>query len=180
MDDSARQKPFFLAKRTSDNKQLIVQGYNSAAHRLLTSHDLAPQLHHSSLDDSNSNRLGALGMVVMDYTGESDAYQLYLNGLLPKAIYEGVKQAIRTLHHDDVSIVFGDLRLPNIVITREHKAMLVDFDWCGMDGMDRNPPSLNDSSSIGWDEGVARNGVMRMEHNTFMLEAMRPTDHEMD
>ena len=76
-DDSAHQKPFFfLAKRTSDNKQLIVQQYNSAANRLLVSHDLAPQLHHSSLDDSNSNRLGALGMVVMDYAGESDAYQL--------------------------------------------------------------------------------------------------------
>ena len=140
MDDSARQKPFFLAKRTSDNKQLIVQGYNSAAHRLLTSHDLAPQLHHSSLDDSNSNRLGALGMVVMDYAGESDAYQLYLNGLLPKAIYEGVKQAIHTLH--DVSIVFGDLRLPNIVITKEHKAMLVDFDWCEMDGMHQEKAGL--------------------------------------
>ena len=140
MDDSARQKPFFLAKRTSDNKQLIVQGYNSAAHRLLTSHDLAPQLHHSSLDDSNSNRLGALGMVVMDYAGESDAYQLYLNGLLPKAIYEGVKQAIHTLH--DVSIVFGDLRLPNIVITKEHKAMLVDFDWCEVTSGKQQGPGI--------------------------------------
>jgi serine/threonine protein kinase len=174
-------KAVFLAKRTFDNKQLIVkfvQRYNSTAHRLLASHDLAPLLHYSSLDDSNSKRLGALGMVVMDYVGESNAYQLYPNGRLPNAIYEGVEQAIRILH--DASIVFGDLRLPNIVITKEHKLMLVDFDWCGIDGIDRYPPSLNDSSAIGWAEGVARNGVMRVEHDTFMLEAMRPPDHAMD
>ncbi|KAF8327078.1 hypothetical protein F5887DRAFT_178051 [Amanita rubescens] len=90
-------KPVYLAKSTSDNNQLIVkyvQRYNSNAHRLLASHGLAPQLHYSSLDDPNSKTMGALGVVVMDYVGETDAYQLYPRGLLPKAVYEEVERAI--------------------------------------------------------------------------------------
>jgi hypothetical protein len=45
-------KTVLLAKRTFDNKQLIVkfvQRYNSVAHRLLASHDLAPRLHYSMI-----------------------------------------------------------------------------------------------------------------------------------
>ncbi len=114
-------------------------------------------------------------MVVMDYVGESDAYELYSNKLLPKAIYEGVKQAIDILHSE--SIVFGDLRLPNVVINDQRKPMLVDFDWCGNHGIDRYPLSLNDLDSIGWHGGVVRNGIMLMEHDTFMLEAMRPPEN---
>jgi hypothetical protein len=57
--------------------------------------------------------------------------------------------------------------------------MLIDFDWCGTHEINRYPSGLNDLSSIGWHEGVMWNGVMSMEHNTFMLKAMQP-DHSMD
>jgi hypothetical protein len=114
------------------NSQLIikfVQRYNSHAHRLLASYGLAPQLHYSSLDDPNSKTMGALGMVVMDYVGETDHYELYSKGLLPN-IYEGVKQAVHILHSE--SIVFGDLRVSNIVITElERKPMLVGVERMG-------------------------------------------------
>jgi len=122
--------------------------------------------------------MGTLGVVVMDYVGDSNAYQLYPRGLLPKTVYKEVERAIHILHSE--SIVFADLRLPNIVITKQGKPMLVDFDWCGKDGIHRYPSSLNDSSSIDWHEGAVRNGIMRMEHDTFMLEAMRPPDYVMD
>ena len=172
-------KALYLAESTSRHQLIIkfVQRYNSRAHYLLTSHALAPQLHYSSLDDPNSKTMGALGMVVMDFVPGSDAYKLYSKTQLPQAIYDGVKEAVDILHTE--FIVFGDLRLPNIVITEPQRPMLIDFDWCGTHGIDRYPSSLNDLSSISWHEGVVRNGVMSMEHDTFMLKAMQP-DHSMD
>jgi hypothetical protein len=110
-------KAVYLAESTFGHQLIVkfVQRYNSRAHRLLASHGLAPQLHYSSLDDANSNTMGALGVVIMDFVRGSDAYELYSKTQLPNAIYDGVKQAIDILHTE--SIVFGDLRLPNIVIT---------------------------------------------------------------
>lgn len=108
----------------------------------------------------------------MDFVQGSNAHELYSKTQLPNTIYDGVKRVIDILHTE--SIVFGDLRLPNIVITTQETPMLVDFDWCGTHGVDRYPSSLNDLSSIGWHEGVVRNGVMRMEHDTFMLRALQP------
>lgn len=167
-------KAIYLAE-SSSHRQLIVkfvQRYNSRAHCLLASHGLAPQLHYSSLDDPNSKKMGALGVVIMDFIPGLDAYQLYSKTQLPEAIFDGVEQAIDILHTK--SIVFGDLRLPNIIITERKKPMLIDFDWCGTHGIDRYPSTLNDLSSIDWHEGVVRNGVMSMEHDIFMLKAMKP------
>lgn len=97
---------------------------------------------------------------------------LYSTTQLPNTIYDKVKRAISILHAE--SIVFGDLRLPNILITEKQMPMLVDFDWCGKHGIGRYPPSLNDLSCIEWHEGAVRNGIMYMEHDAFMLEAMQP------
>jgi aminoglycoside phosphotransferase len=102
----------------------------------------------------------------MDFVRAINAYELYR-----------VKQAIDILHTE--SIVFGDLQLPNIIITNQQKPMLIDFDWCGSHATDRYPSSLNDSFSIRWHQGVARNGIMHMEHNVFMLKAMQPA-HSID
>jgi len=52
--------------------------------------------------------------------------------------------------------------------------MLVDFNWCGKYGIGRYPSSLNNTSSIEWHGGVVRNGIMYIEHDIFMLEAMQP------
>ena len=167
-------KAVYLAETTSGHQLIVkfVQRYNSDAHRLLASHNLAPMLHYSSLDNANTNTTGGLGVVIMDFVQGSDAYMLYSKTQLPNAIYDQVKQAITILHAE--SIVFGDLRLPNILITEKQTPMLVDFDWCGKHGIGRYPSSLNDSSAIEWHEGAVRNGIMYMEHDAFMLEAMRP------
>jgi serine/threonine protein kinase len=165
-------KAVYLAV-TNSGYQLIVkfvQRYNSDAHRLLASHDSAPMLHYSGLDNANSNTMGGLGVMIMDFVQGSDAYVLYSKTQLPRAIYDKVKQAISILHTE--SIVFADLRLPNILITEKETPMLVDFDWCGKHGIGRYPSSLNDLSSIEWHEGAVRNGIMYMEHDTFMLEGI--------
>ena len=69
----------------------FVQQYNSDVHRLLVSHDSAPMLHYSSLDNANSNTTGGLGVVMMDFVQGSDAYVLYSKTQLPNAIYDKVK-----------------------------------------------------------------------------------------
>ncbi|KAK2467220.1 hypothetical protein APHAL10511_000769 [Amanita phalloides] len=169
----------YLAATTSGHQLIVkfVQRYNSDVHRLLTSHDLALMLHYSSQDNTNSNTTGGPGVVIMDFVQGSDAYVLYLKTQLPNAIYDKVKQAISILHTE--SIVFGNLRLPNILITEKQTPMFIDFDWCGKHRIGRYPSSLNDLSSIGWHEGAVWNGIMYMEHDTFMLEAMQP-GHSMD
>jgi tRNA A-37 threonylcarbamoyl transferase component Bud32 len=121
--------------------------------------------------------MGALGAVIMDSVEGTNAYELYANMQLPDAVYYRVKEAIGILHAK--SIVFGDLRLPNIIITDKQKPMLIDFDWRGMDATDRYPPSLNDLHSIEWHPEVARNGVMFMGYDIYMLNAME-SGHPMD
>ena len=114
-------KAIYLAE-SHDGRKLIVkfvQRYNSCAHRLLAINTFAPQLHHSSLDNAETNRMGALGMVVMDFVIGENAYKLYSDDRLPDAVYNQVKKAIDILHAK--SFVFGDLRLPNIIITDQQK-----------------------------------------------------------
>ncbi|KAF9502793.1 hypothetical protein BS47DRAFT_1273877, partial [Hydnum rufescens UP504] len=81
-----------------------------------------------------------------------------------------VKEAMNILHVK--LIIFGDLCLPNIIITNEGKPMLLDFDWCGEDNSARYPPDLNNTADICWYSGVVRNGLMSIEHDKFMLDAM--------
>ena len=52
-------KAIYSAKDTSGRVLIVkfAQRYNSRAHRLLASHGLAPQLHYSSLDNTNSNKM---------------------------------------------------------------------------------------------------------------------------
>jgi hypothetical protein len=172
-------KAVYLAENASGHELIVkfVQRYNLPAHHLLASHNLAPHLHYSNLNDAEMNAMGGLGVIIMDFVRGSQAYKLYPNMRLPDAVYDRVKQAVDILHAQ--SIVFGDLRLPNIMITEQQTPMLVDFDWCGTHATDRYPPRLNDSRSITWHPDVARNGVMSMEHDVFMLKAMQP-DHSMD
>lgn len=104
-------KAVYLAATTSGNQLIVkfVQRYNSDAHRLLASHDLAPMLHYSSLDNTNTNTTGGLGVVIMDFVRGSNAYMLYSTTQLLNTIYDKVKRTISILHAE--SIVFGDLRL---------------------------------------------------------------------
>jgi serine/threonine protein kinase len=166
-------KAIYLAQDDSGRELVVkfVKRYNAYAHRLLASPDFAPQLRYSCLGNAEA---GTMGVVIMDYVRGEDAYRRYGDGKLPGAVYDGVKEAVDALHA--ASFVFGDLRLNNIIITTDgERPVLVDFDWCGLHGMDRYPSSLNDFSDIKWHGGVVRNGLMLMEHDVFMLEAMQPT-----
>lgn len=141
----------------------FVQQYNVTAHKLLAKIALAPQLLHCS-EVAN----GQFRMVVMDFVEGETAYERF--GATQKVadpIVEQVKRAIDELHQNP--LVFGDLRRPNVVIMKDGKAKLVDFDWCGEDGKGRYPPTLNDPSSINWHADVKRDGIMSKVHDEHMI-----------
>jgi hypothetical protein len=166
----------YLAKDNDSGRKLIikfVKRYHAFAHQLLADRGLAPKLYYSALDDAENGRRLGLEIVVMDFVEGKNAHDLFPTGRLPDSKFRFVKEAMDILHAQ--FIVFGDLRLSNIIVAEDgDKPMLIDFDWCGKNMSARYPPDLNDISDILWHSGVERNGLMAIEHDVFMLNAMRP------
>ena len=70
------------------------------------------------------NKVDSVGMwvVVMDFVDcSSDSVRL-------SSVAGPLRNAVKTLH--DKGFVFGDLREPNILVVKEGKVLLIDFDWC--------------------------------------------------
>jgi serine/threonine protein kinase len=154
----------------------FVQRYNPEAHRLLAIVGRAPELLYCSKEDPHPPELAGLIMVVMGYVSGQTAHQKYCNQHLPRPIFEQVEEAISILHAKN--IVFADLRHPNIMITKDERVLLIDFDWCGVHEEDTYPVSLNDArnttNSINWHPDVKRGGRMAKEHDTFRLARIKP------
>ncbi|KAJ7928798.1 hypothetical protein B0H13DRAFT_965067 [Mycena leptocephala] len=90
--------------------------YNTAAHTKLAALGLAPKLYY------HAAVRGGLVMVVMEKVVGSTAFRwLSLNDTtqLPLSVYTDVEAAVKELH--EVDLVFGDLRLPNIMIRVEER-----------------------------------------------------------
>ncbi len=69
------------------------------------------------------------------------------------------------------NIVLGDLRDPNILyIASKTCAVVVDFDWPGVDGVDIYPATLNPTNE--WQEDVSPYGIMRKAHDVWQLERL--------
>jgi hypothetical protein len=157
-------------KAELDNEQRMVvvkfvSTYHAQAHRILAERRLAPTLHYAGTDDAEAPKYGGRCMIVMDFVEGEPAVSSLSEGQ-----FEQVKEAIQLLHSHD--FVFGDLRLPNILITGD-TVMLIDFDWCGKAEEAQYPASLNTADDIGWPPGVEPDSVMRKEHDIFMLQKLR-------
>jgi len=63
--------------------------------------------------------------------------------------------------------VHGDLRLANLFV-RQGRGFILDFDWAGRADADVYPRFLNPGNS--WMDGVASGGIMRKEHDLFLLD----------
>ena len=137
--------------------------YDAEAHRLLEKHQLAPALHCCCLVK------GGYVMVVMDYMEGKTAWQLIKDeGRIPVKVYNDVARAISLLHGEN--LVFGDLRLPNIMVMKSGDTRLIDFDWVSVEGMGRYPATLNEDIVVDtWAPGVERRGLMTKAHDLFML-----------
>ncbi|KAK2463745.1 hypothetical protein APHAL10511_004238 [Amanita phalloides] len=73
--------------------------------------------------------------------------------------------ALKLLHSH--GLVFGDLCPPNVMVTKDGKAKLIDFNWAGEEGQAKYPPLM--SPEIAWPEGVKALAVMKREHDLEML-----------
>ena len=175
--------PSSTAAATAPDTEVVVKftaRYNAEAHRLLDKAGLAPRLH------SCSRVYGELYMVVMEHLLGKMMWHWSHNGVhLARSIYADVEAAVQSLHA--AGIVFGDLRLPNVICVPSESApeswregpeepgtnaKLVDFDWAGVADVDRYPATLDDSLPD-WASGVERYGVMCKQHDRAMLEELR-------
>ncbi|KAK7472196.1 hypothetical protein VKT23_000318 [Stygiomarasmius scandens] len=153
------------------SKEVVIKfalKYNVEAHEALAKIGLAPELYH------HCPVLGGCVMIVMEKITGTMAWTLEKAGTkMPWSVYADVERAVQHLHGMD--IVFGDLRMPNIMV-RElvHRAVLIDFDWAAKEGEGRYPATIiPDSVSHGWASGVERCGLMKKEHDWHMLKALK-------
>ncbi|KAG9078946.1 hypothetical protein FRC06_008030 [Ceratobasidium sp. 370] len=169
-------RPVFLA--TTKSGELIVvkfvRRYNPVAHRALAAKGLAPKL----LYDSEDILECGMRMIVMEYVHAKNLHD-YLSQEPQddcKAVIQSIKtdlaSALQTIHAE--GLVFGDLRRPNVLVTKNGErigVMLIDFDWCSQHQTGRYPLGLNDTE-ITWADGVKRGGVMDQKHDTGMLDLL--------
>jgi serine/threonine protein kinase len=161
-----------LRARTKAGRDVVVkfvERYGERAHRLLADAGLAPKLLYCGSPRSKSDQPSyrSISMVVMEYVdGETLAMAK------PKmdrgeiiTVQSEVQRALDVLHSRE--LVFGDLRLPNILITKDGNVKLIDFNWAGEDGQAKYPPLI--SQEITWPEGVEAMAVMRQQHDLDML-----------
>jgi hypothetical protein len=160
--------------------------YGKEAHATLANckERLAPRMyHHSKLP-------GDVFVTVMEHLPGQTLEGGY-GAVPPFRVWAKVRRAIAILHEQN--IVFGDLRLCNIMCHTEHVALkasnrgiasissalayaeafrvvLIDFDWCAEEGVGKYPPLLN--TNIDWPDGVEPEGAMMKSHDEAMLARM--------
>jgi hypothetical protein len=144
----------------------FVARYNATAHELLAGEGFAPRLRYCSELAPGETHL----MVVMDRITGQDMYgqQFQVEDLARV-------QAAKNLLHEN-GFVFGDLRPNNIVKPMDGTGVvLVDFDWCGRDGVDTYPIFINEQACK-WHGGVTGGGIMQKEHDDHLFNLLSSSD----
>jgi len=164
----------FLAKTEGPVSEPIVvkfvHRYNKEAHELLAENGMAPKLRYcDGIGIRNDDpSYGDLRMEVMDFV---DGETVEKAETLPPTLGQQIRDILTLLHQADY--VFGDLRGPNVMITKNNEVLFIDFDMVGKHGKSTYPIMM--SPSIQWPDGVADGlGVMMKEHDFEMLERLVP------
>ena len=161
-----RYKAVFKARTEATNELVVIKftkSYGVDAHRLLERERLAPSLLYFSGDDKEFKKPGGLEMVVMDFISDtSDSLTLTDQGR------KDVSRALELLH--EAGLVFGDLRPPNILNLQKGHAMIVDFDWSGLEGQVFYPMGLN--TKLQWPPGCGTAMPIQKAHDLFMYEKL--------
>jgi serine/threonine protein kinase len=154
-----------LTEPAQDIVVKFVERYGGKAHRILADAGLAPKLlyYGSPHYDDDQPSYRSIEMVVMEYIdGDTLAKAMpKMNEESMKKVSSEVRRALELLHGH--GLVFGDLRLPNIMITKDGEVKLIDFNWAGEGGQTKYPPLL--SQEIAWPKGVKPLAVMKPEHD---------------
>ncbi|KDR69875.1 hypothetical protein GALMADRAFT_255724 [Galerina marginata CBS 339.88] len=164
----------YLAKTNGPASELIVVKfvlrYNKDAHELLAENGMAPKLRYCGkvgIRDGDPS-YGPLCMIVMDFV---DGETLDKTSNYPPMLSQRIREILAILHQADY--VFGDLRGPNVMITKNNEVMFIDFDMVGKHGESIYPIMM--SPSIQWADGVADGlCVMLKEHDLHMLKQFVP------
>ncbi|CAA7270120.1 unnamed protein product [Cyclocybe aegerita] len=164
----------FLAKTEGPVSEPIVvkfvRRYNKEAHQLLAAKGMAPKLRYCDkvgVRDGDPS-YGHLRMIVMDFV---DGETVEKAQTLPPTFHQQIQDILTVLHQADY--VFGDLRGPNVMITKNNEVVFIDFDMVGKHGESTYPIMM--SPSIQWADGVADGlRVMMKEHDLEMLQRLVP------
>jgi hypothetical protein len=148
----------------------FVESYHAAAHQLLAEKGLAPKLLFVSSEGPNGFKVAGRSMVVMERVQGQDLTKI---SPIPDLVRSDVRRALNLLHSHN--IVFGDLRHPNVMVVRDSDGkvtggMLIDFDWCGIDGQAKYPPDIN--PYIDWPKDVGPGATMLKEHDNEMFQKL--------
>jgi hypothetical protein len=129
----------------------FVMRYGEQVHKFLAEHGRAPTLRYYGplpkhtlfdrfLGHTENITLGPhfepniMNMVVMDYI------QATPRPKLPQNAISQIGKVLTLLHKN--GYVFGDLRLPNVLLDAKDEVKFIDFDWCGE--YDRNIDDADD------------------------------------
>ena len=137
----------------------FTEAYGEDAHKIAHAGGFAPQLHYCEKVDSVG-----MWVVVMDFVTSGDD-----SASLP-SVAESLRNAVRTLHDKD--FVFGDLREPNVLVTKEGRVQLIDFDWCGRVEEARYPYDIVMTGNHGWHADVQPGGLIAKEHDAHMFKRL--------
>ncbi|KAF9496897.1 hypothetical protein BDN71DRAFT_1388502 [Pleurotus eryngii] len=158
-----------LFKAKLGDESVIVkfcQAYGEEAHNIVAAAGLAPRLRFVG------ELRGGGKMVVMD-DAKGERASVVLRGLktLPSTVVSDLKSALDVLHAGN--LVYGDLRLPNIILRQEDsqwRASLVDFDWSGPVGAVYYPSNVNVEAF--WGTGAGPCLPILKEHDLSMLQQL--------
>ncbi|CAA7260518.1 unnamed protein product [Cyclocybe aegerita] len=129
--------------------------YCKEAHELMFNEGVAARLLHCGWEDS-------VGMyvVITEFLEEPKHASPSPEGL------ERLRKALETFHRK--GFVFGDLRMPNIILDTDGHPRLIDFEWSGREGEVQYPANLN--TGAGFPEGVDTCDFITAEHDRVMLK----------
>ena len=154
---------------TSQNESVIVKftrHYCSNAHELLAKAGLAPILYYADEEESAEN----LRMIVMQNIEGAVHLDEVPRPHRPQ-VFDRIREALTLLHDND--FVFGDLRPPNILVTKDYQQVkIVDFDWCGKQGIARYPVG-GVNREHAWPDGVETNGLIEKVHDEKWLQTLK-------
>ena len=153
----------------------FVDRYGKAAHELLANEGLAPKLLYCGSpgfgDDEPSYR--TITMVVMEYVEGRTFFKMMKDEDVHEdekdRVGKEVRRALELLHSG--GFVFGDLRSPNIMVTKNGDVKLIDFNWAGIDAQAKYPAVIANVPGM-WPAGVEALAVMKREHDDEMWERL--------
>ena len=106
-------------------------------------------------------------MVVMEYI---DGETLDKAKQISPTFMDQIRRALDVLHGQ--GYVFGDLRGPNILITKNEEVKLINFDCAGVHMKSQYPLLI--SPKLMWPPGVEGLSIMKTEHDDIMLAQLLP------